>query len=362
MAYVGPVDGHDAPAVEAALRKARGLNMPTVVHCMTRKGEGYPAAEADETEKMHTIGPSNAGSVRTWTDVFADEMLAIGAERSDVVTITAAMPGPTGLSSFAQHYPTRSFDVGIAEQHAVTSAAGLAMGGLHPVVCIYGTFLNRAYDQVLMDVGLHRLPVTFVLDRSGITGADGPSHHGMWDLTLLGTVPGMRVAAPRDGEALCRLLREAVSHAGPAAVRFPKADLAPGVPAVGRLGGADLLVSGGGHDVLIVAAGVMAGASVAAAAALRADGLAVTVVDPGWLLPVDAELVEVAAGFRHVVTVEDSGEHGGYGDAFARAAHGLAVQSIALPQRFLTHGSRATILADEGLDAAGIAAAIRARI
>src|SRR5262245_53553519 len=217
MAYIGPVDGHDVPAVEAALRKARGLGMPTVVHCMTRKGEGYPPAEADEAEKMHTIGPSGGRSGRTWTDVFADELVAIGSERPDVVAITAAMPGPTGLCPFAERYPHRTFDVGIAEQHAVTSAAGLAMGGLHPVVCIYGTFLNRAFDQVLMDVGLHRLPVTFVLDRSGITGPDGPSHHGMWDLTLLGSVPDMRVAAPRDGGMLCRQLREAVAHPGPTA-------------------------------------------------------------------------------------------------------------------------------------------------
>ncbi len=364
LAYLGPVDGHDVAAVEAALRKARGLGQPTVVHCLTRKGFGYPAAEDDEAEKMHTIAPAGAGAKPTWTDVFAAEMVALGAERPDLVGLTAAMPGPTGLHAFAEKYPDRTINVGIAEQHAVTCAAGLAMGGLHPVVCVYATFLNRAFDQVLLDVGLHRLPVTFVLDRSGITGTDGPSHHGMWDLTLLGTVPGMRVAAPRDGDALRRLLREAVAHPGPAAVRFPKADVGSTVDSVGRLGRADVLRAG--DDVLVVSVGAMAGACLAAAGELATEGVTATVVDPGWLLPVDPELVDAAGRFRLVVTVEDSGEHGGYGDAFARAARsaGLAVpvRTIALPQRFLAHGARGAILTEQGLDGTGIAGAIRAAL
>jgi 1-deoxy-D-xylulose-5-phosphate synthase len=363
LAYIGPVDGHDAPAVEAALHKARGLGQPVVVHCLTRKGEGYPAALADEAEKMHTIGPVGAPPSRMWTDVFADELLAIGAERPDVVAITAAMPGPTGIAAFAQAFPERAFDVGIAEQHAVTSAAGLAMGGAHPVVCIYGTFLNRAFDQVLLDVGLHRLPVTFVLDRSGITGADGPSHHGMWDLTLLGTVPGLRVAAPRDAAALQRLLREAVDCPGPTAIRFPKADIAAPLESLGRLGGADVLYSGERAEVLVVAVGAMAAPAVKAAAALRDHGVAATVVDPGWVLPPTDELIAAAADYPVVFTVEDGGEHGGFGDAFGRALRRAgrtdAVHSLALPQRFLAHGSRGAILSEHGLDGPAIAEAVR---
>jgi 1-deoxy-D-xylulose-5-phosphate synthase len=363
MAYIGPVDGHDVPALEAALRKARDLATPTVVHCVTRKGYGYPPAEADEAEKMHTIGPVTSVPKQTWTDVFAAEMLAIGGERLDVVALTAAMMGPTGLVRFAARYPDRTFDVGIAEQHAVTSAAGLAMGGLHPVVCVYATFLNRAFDQLLMDVALHGLPVTFVLDRAGITGSDGPSHHGMWDLTLLGTVPGMRVAAPRDGLELRRLLREAVDHdGGPSAIRFPKADVGAELAAIDRIGGADVLHRADDADVLIVAVGAMASAALAAASELRKSGIAATVVDPRWMLPVDPALIEAATAHRRVITVEDNGEHGGYGDVFARAlrtAHvATPVTSAALPQRFLAHGDRRAILARQRLDAPGIVATV----
>jgi 1-deoxy-D-xylulose-5-phosphate synthase len=363
MAYLGPIDGHDVLAVEAALRKARDLGMPTVVHCVTRKGFGYPPAESDEAEKMHTIGPAGGAAKRTWTDVFAAEMLAIGSERPDVVALSAAMLGPTGLQGFADRFPERAFDVGIAEQHAVTSAAGLAMGGLHPVVCVYATFLNRAFDQLLMDVALHELPVTFVLDRAGVTGSDGPSHHGMWDLTLLGTVPGMRVAAPRDGLELCRQLREAVSRAdGPTALRFPKADVAAALPAIGQLGTADVLCHADDADVLIISVGAMATAALAAADELRRAGVSATVVDPRWLVPVNDALLHAAATHRHVVTVEDNGEHGGYGDIFARALRsaGLSttVQTLGLPQRFLAHGARGTILAEQRLDGPGIAASV----
>jgi len=362
LAYLGPVDGHDVAAVEAMLRKARELAAPTVVHCVTRKGYGYAAAEADQAEKMHAISPPSSGGKRSWTEVFGAELLRLGERRPDVVALSAAMLGPTGLQAFADRYPERTFDVGIAEQHAVASAAGLAMGGLHPVVAVYSTFLNRAFDQMLMDVALHRLPVTFVLDRSGITGSDGPSHHGMWDLTLLGTVPGMRVAAPRDGDALCRLLGEALDHAdGPSALRFPKADVAAPIPAVDRIGSADALTTG--DDVLIVSIGAMAGAAVAAAGLLAADGIGATVADPGWLLPIEPELIAAAADRRLVVTVEDNGGHGGYGDAYARALRAAGVRTpiatMALPQEFVAHGSRGPILAAHGLDADGIAARVR---
>jgi 1-deoxy-D-xylulose-5-phosphate synthase len=370
LAYLGPVDGHDTQALEAALRKARELRASVVVHCVTRKGEGYPAAEADEADRMHTVSPApkaDAVPCPSWTDVFGAEMVAIGAEQPDVVAITAAMLHPTGLYPFSVAYPDRLFDVGIAEQHAVTSAAGLAMGGLHPVVCVYATFLNRAFDQVLMDVALHRLPVTFVLDRAGITGSDGPSHNGMWDLSLLGMVPGMRVAAPRDGDRLRELLREAVAHdGGPSAMRFPKADAAAPVPAVGRIGGADLLRHDPAAEVLILAAGALAPAALAAADLLRRDGVPVSVADPRWLFPVDPALVTAAAGYRLVLTVEDNGVAGGFGDAYARAVRAAGVparvSTLGLTQRFLEHGQRGAMLREQGLDGPGIAAAVRSAL
>jgi 1-deoxy-D-xylulose-5-phosphate synthase len=366
LAYLGPVDGHDVTAVEAALRKARDLATPTVVHCVTRKGMGHAPAEADEAEKMHSIGPVGGSAKPTWTDVFGAEMVALGEDRPDVVALSAAMIGPTGLLRFADRYPERTFDVGIAEQHAVTSAAGLSMAGLHPVVCVYSTFLSRAFDQLLMDVALHRLPVTFVLDRAGITGTDGPSHHGMWDLTLLGTVPGMRVAAPRDGEELRRQLREAVAYAdGPTALRFPKADVAEPLAAVGRLGGADVLRADG-DDLLLIAVGAMAAAGLSAARTLASSAIATTVVDPRWPLPVDTELVRAAAGFRRVVTVEDGGVHGGYGDAYARAVRAAGIDTpvhqAALAQRFVPHGPRGALLTANDLDGPSLAAALANRL
>ena len=370
LAYLGPVDGHDAGAVEAMLRKARALNTPVVVHCVTRKGNGYPAAENDEADRMHTVAAAKPVGVTarpTWTDVLGDELVAIAQRRPEVVAVTAAMLIPTGLQAFAQRFPDRVYDVGIAEQHAVTSAAGLAMGGRHPVVCVYATFLNRAFDQVLMDVALHGLPVTFVLDRAGVTGSDGPSHNGMWDLSLLGMVPGMRIAAPRDGRRLGELLGEAIDHNdGPTTVRFPKAEVAGELPATGRLGGADLLRAHADPDVLIVAVGPMAGAALAAADELAASGVAASVADPRWILPVDPALVLAASGYRLVVTVEDNGEHGGFGDAFARAARtagvGLNLRTLALGQRFLAHGERRAMLAEQGLDGPGIAASVLAAI
>ncbi len=367
LAYLGPVDGHDVTAVEAALREARGRRTPVVVHCVTRKGYGHPPAEADEVDRMHTVSPARPDgrlARASWTDVLGDELVAIGRERPDVVAVTAAMLHPTGLYPFSRTFPDRVFDVGIAEQHAVTSAAGLAMGGLHPVVCIYATFLNRAFDQVLMDVALHRLPVTFVLDRAGVTGSDGPSHNGMWDLSLLGIVPGMRVAAPRDGDTLRVLLREAVDRAdGPTALRFPKADLVAAIPAAGRLGTADLLRQDVDADVLIVAVGALAGVALNAAELLARDGLRVTVADPRWLLPVDPALVRAAGQHRLTVAVEDGGVAGGFGEAFTRAVRvagrPTGVCTLGLAQEFLPHGARDVLLAGQRLGAAGIAAQIR---
>jgi 1-deoxy-D-xylulose-5-phosphate synthase len=361
LAYLGPVDGHDVAAVSAALVAARALGKPVLVHCLTVKGKGYPAAEGEEFDRMHAISPPAAVRNPSWTSVFGAALADLAAARPDLVAVTAAMLHPTGLGAFAAAFPDRVFDVGIAEQHAVTSAAGLAMGGLHPVVCLYATFLNRAFDQVLMDVALHRLPVTFVLDRAGVTGSDGPSHNGMWDLSLLGIVPGMRVAAPRDGDSLRTLLQEAIDVPGPAALRFPKADVAAPLPAVGRLGCADVLHDPGVADVLLLAVGPLAGPAIAAAHLLAADGIGVRVVDPRWLLPVDPALVAAMPGHRLTVTLEDGGVAGGFGAAVARAYPG-PVLALGLEQEFLEHGSRGALLASQGLDAEGITTRIRAAL
>ena len=365
--YVGPIDGHDIAAVEEALRQARAFGAPVIVHCLTRKGNGYSPAENDEADNFHGIsvidpatGKPIAVASRTWTHVFADEMVAIGRERKDVVAVTAAMLRPVGLHAFANEFPDRVFDVGIAEQHAVTSAAGLATGGLHPVVCLYSTFLNRAFDQVLMDVALHRLPVTFVLDRAGVTGEDGPSHNGMWDLSVLGIVPGMRVAAPRDASTLRELLREAVAcEDGPTALRFPKASAGDDIPAVDRVGGMDVLRRDDGADLLLISVGAMAPLVLEIADRVRAQGLAVTVVDPRWVLPVDASLPALAAAHSLVAVIEDNGGNGGVGDAVARELRArrveVTLQTHALPQQFLEVGQRASVLRREGLSAQEIA-------
>ncbi|MGN6334317.1 MAG: 1-deoxy-D-xylulose-5-phosphate synthase [Motilibacteraceae bacterium] len=382
FAYLGPVDGHDVEAVEAALSRARDLARPVVVHVWTVKGKGHRPAETDEADCLHAVSPRPAGprpasaqlgrrpaALIGWTEVVAEELARIGDERPDVVALTAAMLRPTGLLPLACEHPDRVFDVGIAEQHAVGSAAGMALGGLHPVVCVYATFLNRAVDQVLLDVAMHRLPVTFVLDRAGVTGSDGPSHHGMWDVSLLGVVPGMRLAAPRDEASLRELLAEAVAVAdGPTALRFPKGSVPRPVPALRRVGAVDVLREAGGaraglSDVLLLPAGPLAGAALEAADELVRAGASVTVADPRWLLPVDAALVELAARHRVVVTVEDGGVAGGFGDAVGRAlreAHVPAeLHTLGLPQRFLAHGTREAILAEHGLDCAGILAAAR---
>ncbi|HET9254163.1 MAG TPA: 1-deoxy-D-xylulose-5-phosphate synthase, partial [Pseudonocardiaceae bacterium] len=276
LKYLGPVDGHDLRAMEAALRRAKDFGGPVIVHAVTRKGNGYPPAENDAAELMHQVkvmdprtGAPVAPAGVTWTSVYAEELIRLAGQRPDLVAITAAMPGPTGLAAFARCFPDRCFDVGIAEQHAVTSAAGLALGGFHPVVSLYSTFLNRAFDQVLMDVALLNAPVTITLDRAGITGEDGASHNGMWDLSVLGIVPGIRVAAPRDAGTLREELAEAIAvEDGPTAVRFPKGPVIEAVPAAERIGGVDVLARpayGDGEDVLLVGVGAFAALAVMAA-------------------------------------------------------------------------------------------------
>jgi 1-deoxy-D-xylulose-5-phosphate synthase len=354
--YVGPIDGHDERLVEHALRRARDFGGPVLVHVITKKGFGYPAAEQNEVDCLHQV-PAAGAQPGTWSRVFGDEMVAIGARRPDVVAITAAMLHPTGLALFAAAYPDRVYDVGIAEQHALTSAAGLAMGGLHPVVAIYSTFLNRAFDQTLMDVALHRLPVTLVLDRAGVTGPDGASHHGMWDGSILQLIPGMRIAAPRDATRVAELLNEAMSVSdGPTAVRFPKGNVGGEVEAVSALGAMDVLRvpgAGLGADVLLLGAGPMALTGLEIADRLADHGIGVTVVDPRWTKPVDVAVVGAARAHRLVVTVEDNGRSGGFGDAVSRLLRDhdvdVPVKTFGLPQEFLSHGTRDDVLAEAGL-------------
>jgi 1-deoxy-D-xylulose-5-phosphate synthase len=362
LKYVGPIDGHDERLVEAALRHARDFGGPVIVHVSTKKGFGYAEAEQNEIDCLHQV-PAAGALPGTWSRVFGDEMVAIGARRPDVVAITAAMLHPTGLAQFAAAYPDRVYDVGIAEQHAVTSAAGLAMGGLHPVVAIYSTFLNRAFDQTLMDVGLHQLPVTFVLDRAGVTGLDGASHHGMWDGSIMQLIPGMRIAAPRDAARVAELLTEAVEICdGPTVVRFPKGKVGGEVEAIAKLGGMDLLrdpTDGLGLDVLLVGAGPMAMMGLEIAERLAGHGIGVTVVDPRWTKPIDEALVGAARRHRLVAVVEDNGRVGGFGDAVARLLRDhdvdVPVKTFGLPQEFLSHGTREEVLEEVGLTAQQVA-------
>jgi 1-deoxy-D-xylulose-5-phosphate synthase len=371
--YLGPVDGHDIAALERALHAARAQSGPVLVHCVTRKGCGYEPAENDDADCMHAVraapGPAaRAPSGPSWTSVFGQELARLGADDPRVVAITAAMLRPTGLLEFAQAFPDRVFDVGIAEQHAVTSAAGLAIAGMKPVVAVYSTFLNRAFDQLMMDVALHELPVTFALDRAGITGVDGPSHHGIWDVAMLGRIPGMRVAAPRDAVRLRELLGEAIGdRRGPNAVRYPTGTAPQDIPAYGHLGSADLLTEPhAGADVLLIPVGPLACAAVQAAARLRRAGVCAAVADPRWILPVDPGLVLAAAGHRLVVTIEDNPAAGGFGDAFARCArtlgHSVPLRTLALPDGFAPACERAETHRRYGLDGPGIAGWVDAEL
>jgi len=365
LKYIGPVDGHDVEALEHALRRARGFPGPVLVHALTRKGLGYKYAEDDIADHFHGIGVIDpetgqplAASGTAWTQVFSDELVAIGAERRDVVGITAAMLIPTGLDAFAAAYPDRTFDVGIAEQHATTSAAGLALGGMHPVVAVYATFLNRAFDQVLMDVALHRCGVTFCLDRSGVTGPDGASHHGMWDMTVLQAVPGLRLAAPRDAVRLREELREAVEvDDAPTVIRYPTGAVCDDLPALERVGGVDVLRRDG-DDVLVVAVGSMAETCLDVADRCARQGIGVTVVDPRWVKPVPAEIVRMAGEVRCVVVVED-GLRGGVSGAVAQALRDARVptpmRDFGIPLRFLDHAKRPEVLVEIGLTAQDIA-------
>ncbi|GGB64915.1 1-deoxy-D-xylulose-5-phosphate synthase [Knoellia flava] len=363
LKYIGPVDGHDEPAVEQALRRARAFGGPVLVHVITQKGKGYDPAVNDESDQFHAVGVINPEtglpleiSGRSWTDEFSDALVELGEERSDVVAITAAMMIPVGLDAFAKRFPERTFDVGIAEQHATTMAAGLSYAGLHPVVAIYATFLNRAFDQLLMDCALHRAGVTFVLDRSGITGPDGASHHGMWDMSLVGVVPGLHLAAPRDGEQIPKALRAAVDISdAPSVIRFPKGSAGDSIEAVRSVGGVDVLAEPdeGEVDLLLVGVGSMAATALTVADKLSAEGLRVRVVDPVWALPVNPVVGEMAGAAGRVAVVEDNSVSGGVGSHVVQALRDsgsdVPVDLFGLPREFLDHGSRGQVLDRVGL-------------
>ncbi|GAA3001698.1 1-deoxy-D-xylulose-5-phosphate synthase [Microbacterium aurantiacum] len=374
--YLGPIDGHDLTALIETLEQARRYGAPVIVHTITEKGRGYEPARKDEADQFHAVGKIDpvsgvalgGGGAPAWTDVFADELLAVGEDRSDVIAMTAAMLRPTGLLPFAQKFPDRVYDVGIAEQHAVASAAGLAYGGLHPVVAIYATFMNRAFDQVLMDVALHRAGVTFVLDRAGVTGPDGPSHHGIWDLAMLQLVPHIRIAVPRDGERLREELREAVAvEDAPTVVRFPRGSVSADLPAIERLhDGVDVLARGDSEDVLLVGIGPMAHVAVEVGERLRAQGIGATVVDPRWVVPVQPSIVDLAARHRLVITIEDGIRVGGIGtrvrQVLRESGVDTAVDELGVPDEFIDHASREQILEDAGLTAAKIAQDVVAQV
>lgn len=374
--YIGPVDGHDLAAMEQALRQAKKYSSPVIVHAITQKGKGFDPATLHEDDQFHAVGKINPdtgesledSSAETWTGAFGDEILKIAEKRKDIIGITGAMLIPVGLDRFAKKYPDRVFDVGIAEQHAVTSAAGMAFGGLHPVVAVYATFMNRAFDQVLMDVALHKAGVTFVLDRAGVTGPDGASHHGMWDLSVLQVVPGIRIAAPRDAMTLREELNEAVSvKDAPTVLRFSKGQVGSSIEAVKRTSdGVDILRQSPSKDVLIVTVGAMASVGLQVAELLAAQGIGATVVDPRWVVPVAKSVIEMSAEHRLVVTIEDGVKVGGIGTRVRqdmRAAQvDTALNEVGLPDEFLEHASRGEIMERVGLTAQAIARDIVAQV
>ena len=364
--YLGPIDGHDIAAMEKTLHMAKEFGAPVIVHAITEKGRGYTPAIEDMAEKFHAVGivdpvtgkPLKA-SAPSWTNVFSEEITAIGRENSTVVAITAAMLGPTGLDKFAQNFPERTIDVGIAEQHAVTSAAGLAYAGMHPVIAIYSTFLNRAFDQLLLDVALHKAGVTFVLDRAGITGDDGPSHHGIWDLALTGIVPNMHVGAPRDGARLKEILRACIAISdAPSMVRFPKGAVPADISALERIDGIDVLHKGATQQVLIISVGSMAGMAIEVAQLAKAQSIEITVVDPLWVKPIPHSLIEMCAQYSTVVVMEDGIKHAGIAstisEALRESGNNCSLHSIGVPLEFIEHSKRAEILDDLEITPAAI--------
>ena len=370
LKYIGPIDGHDIEAMEKALLRAKAFGAPVILHAITEKGRGYAPAIEDEAEKFHAVGivdPETglplAKGVTTWTSVFADELVKQGESNAKLVAITAAMLGPTGLDKFADKFPDRTIDVGIAEQHAVTSAAGLAFAGMHPVVAVYATFLNRAFDQVLLDVALHKAGVTFVLDRAGITGDDGASHNGIWDLALTGIIPTMHVAAPRDGARLREVLAESIQISdAPSMLRYPKGEVIADIPAFERRDGIDVLYRGESADVLLISVGAMAAMAVEAASQAYREGVGVTVIDPRWIKPLPQSLVTMATRYKSVVVLEDGIRHGGIASTISEMFRDTGLQvpihSIGVPLTFLEHAKRGQILSELGITAQQISLSI----
>jgi len=363
LKYLGPINGHNIEELESTLDRAKKFGAPVIVHVITEKGRGHAPAVNDEAEKFHAVGivdpetgtPLSKSSA-SWTSVFSKALIELGHERKDLVAITAAMLGPTGLDAFQKEFPDRTLDVGIAEQHATTAAAGLAFTGLHPVVAVYSTFLNRAFDQLLLDVALHKAGVTFVLDRSGITGDDGPSHNGIWDLALTGIVPTLCVAAPRDGARLRETLRESLEISDrPSLIRFPKGAVQPDIPAFERRDGIDVLYRGESADVLLISVGAMAQVAVEAAGQAYREGVGVTVIDPRWVKPLPTSLVTMAQRYQSVVVIEDGIKHGGIGstisEMFREANLNIPIHSIGVPLQFFEHGKRSQILEEIGITA-----------
>ena len=375
LKYIGPIDGHDLVAVEQALEQAKKYAHPVIVHVITQKGKGFDPAILNEADQFHAVGQINPetgesleAATSSWTKVFGSELVKIAEKNERVVAITGAMLNPVGLGEFAKRFPDRVFDVGIAEQHAVTSAAGMAFGGLHPVVAIYATFMNRALDQVLMDVALHKEGVTFVLDRAGVTGPDGASHHGVWDLAIFQVVPNIRIAAPRDANLLRELLGEAVAiENAPTLVRFGKGSVDENLAALRRFDdGVDVLFESASKDVLLVAVGSMAKIALQVSQLLAAQGIGATVIDPRWVVPVASTVVELAAKHRLVVTIEDGIRVGGIGTRIRQAMRAAqvdtALNEVGLPDEFLEHATRDEILDRVGLNAQTIARDIVAQV
>jgi 1-deoxy-D-xylulose-5-phosphate synthase len=370
LKYYGPVDGHNIEALETALAHAKAFGAPVLVHVITEKGRGYAPAINDEAEKFHSVGivdPESGLPIKksevTWTSIFADELVKIGAARKDVVAVTAAMLGPTGLDLFQHAFPERTFDVGIAEQHATTSAAGLAFSGLHPVVAMYATFLNRAFDQLLLDVALHKAGVTFVLDRAGITGDDGPSHHGIWDLALTGIIPTLHVSAPRDGLRLQEALWEAIEITdAPSLIRFPKGSVNSQIPALERRDGIDFLRISDSEEILLVSIGAMARIAVEAAELAATEGVKVSVIDPRWVKPLPSSIANLAEEFEMVVVLEDGIKHGGIASTLSEMLRErgskVPVHSIGVPLEFIEHSKRSEILSDLGMTAPDVASSL----
>jgi len=374
--YLGPVDGHNIEDVERALLQAKARSAPVIVHVITEKGRGYAPARNDEADQFHAVGQidpltgeaTESSDAPSWTGVFSQELVSLAEKNERLVGITAAMLRPTGLHQMAQKFPDRVLDVGIAEQHAVASAAGLAYGGMHPVVAVYATFMNRAFDQVLMDVALHNAGVTFVLDRAGVTGPDGPSHHGMWDLSILQVVPRIRIAAPRDAKRLREEIAEAVAiDDAPTVIRFPKGSVSPEIQAVRRIDdGVDVMAEAAHKDVLIVAVGPMVHMAMEVRERLSAQGIGATVVDPRWVIPVAPSIIDLARDHRIVVSIEDGIRVGGIGTRIRQelraAGVDTAVDEIGLPDEFLDHASRSEILDEAGLSPQHIARNLVAQV